>query len=129
MNILGLDYGEKKIGLAIGDTLSKFAEPLEVVRYKKLEQVMERVKQIALVERVEKVVIGLSEGNTADKTKGFGFKLARYLKLPILYFDETLSTKEAQDLSIQSGMKRKKRKTMEDAFAASLMLQNYLEEN
>ncbi len=129
MNILGIDYGEKKIGLAVGYTDSKFAEPLMVVRYKDESKAIERIFQIALVEKASKVVIGISERKTAEKTRDFGSKLALELKMPIEYHDETLSTREAQELSRDAGMKRKKRKDMEDAFAASLMLQKYLEEN
>lgn len=129
MNILGIDYGERKIGIAVGDTESKFAEPLMVVRYTDEEKALDKVGQVAKLERVEKVIIGLSEGKSAENTKEFGRKLSRELEIPVEYYDETLSTKEAQNLSIQSGMKRKKRKSMEDAFAASLLLQKYLEEN
>ena len=127
MNILGIDYGVRKIGLAVGDTESKFAEPLMVVRYKEEEKALERVGQVAQVERVEKVIVGISEGRSAENTREFGRKLARELEMPVEYYDETLSTHEAQELSKQAGMKRKKRKSMEDAFAATLMLQNYLE--
>lgn len=127
MNILGIDYGEKKIGLAIGYSESKFAEPLMVVKYVNEKKVLEKICQVSQVERVGKVVIGVSEGKTAEKTKEFGLKLGKALVVPIEYFDETLSTREAQELAIQSGMKRKKRKDMEDALAASVMLQKYLE--
>jgi putative holliday junction resolvase len=126
-NVLGIDYGERKIGIAVGDTDSNFAEPLMVVRYKKKDFVIEKIRQIAEVERAVKIVLGVSEGVTAEKTKDFGASLGKTLKLPIEYYDETLSTKEAQRLSIAGGIKRRRRKEMEDAFAATFMLQNYLE--
>jgi len=124
---LGVDYGKKKIGLASGDTESKFAEPLAVVRFENEEKAIEKISQYTKVERVQKVVLGISEGKTAEDTKIFGTKLARELNLPVLYHDETLTTNKAQELSIQAGIKRKKRKYMEDAFAAALMLQDFLE--
>lgn len=130
MNVLGIDYGEKKIGIAIGDTESNFAEPLEVMRYKDEEKAIVRVIEILRISRVSKVIIGISEGKTAEKTRDFSLKLKRKLAnegIKVEEWDETLSTKMAQKLSRQAGMKRKKRKLMEDAFAATFMLQNYLE--
>src|SRR3989344_8047034 len=127
MKIVGIDYGRRKIGLAVGDTDNKFAEPLMVVRVESEEKAIKKVSEVSNVSRVSKVVIGISEGKTAEETKDFGRKLQEEIKLPVLYFDETLSTHDAIELSIAGGMKRKKRKNMEDAYAAAIMLQNYME--
>lgn len=127
MRILGIDYGRKKIGLAIGDTDIKFAEPLQVLRFSNLEEGLIKVSQVCKVSMASKIVIGLSEGKSGEETKEFGHKLQKELQIPINYHDETLSTADAQKLSIEAGIKRKKRKDFEDAFAAALMLQNYLE--
>jgi len=126
MKILGLDYGLKKIGVAI--SVGKLAEPRQVIKVKTPEKIIERVVQVAQVEQVDKIVIGMSEGKTAAQTKEFGQHLAKKTVLPIEYYDETLSTQEAQALAIESGMSRKKRQNMEDAFAACIMLQNYLDQ-
>jgi putative Holliday junction resolvase len=126
MKILGLDYGLKKIGVAI--SVGKLAEPRQVIKVKTPEKIIERVVQVAQVEQVDKIVIGMSEGKTAQETKEFGQRLAKKTVLPIEYYDETLSTQEAQALALESGMSRKKRHNMEDAFAACIMLQNYLDQ-
>ena len=77
--------------------------------------------QRGLKQKIEKVVVGISEGEMAVESK----KFSNIFKADT--FDETLSSHDAQQMSIQGGMGRKKRKEMEDAFAASIMLQNYLD--
>lgn len=125
MKILGIDYGLRKIGLAVAE--GKLAEPLKVIRVNGDEEAVEKVKQVVQVEQVEQVIIGISEGKTAEETKKFSQNLKGEIRIPVELFDETLSTHEAQELSRESGMNRKKRKNMEDAFAACIMLQNYLD--
>ena len=127
MKLLGIDYGRKKTGLAVGDTDSKFAEPLIVIKSENKRELIKKISQYAKVERVGKIVLGISEGKMAEETKKFGREIRVEIELPVVYSDETLTTHEAQRLSLESGVKRKKRKDMEDAFAAALMLQNYLE--
>lgn len=106
---------------------SKIAEPLGVVRFETWDKFVERLVEIITEDKIEKIIIGLSEEKTAEKTKQFTEKLKKEIAIPIEYFDETLSTQEAQQLSKEAGMKRQKRTALEDAFAASVMLQNYLE--
>ena len=125
--IVGIDYGRKKIGLAIADMDSRLAEPLEVIRFENLDEALEKVAQVVQVEEVEKVVLGISEGKMAKETKEFGKKLEVKLKIAVEFQDETLTTHEAQELSIKAGIKRKKRKLMEDAYSAALILQGYLD--
>lgn len=119
MKILGIDYGRRKIGIAISQgTLS---EPLYVIRYKDTEKMIAHIKRIIEKQKVEKVVVGVSEGEMGLESKEF----AKNFNADT--FDETLSSKDAIAMSIASGMGRKKRKEMEDAFAASIMLQNYID--
>ena len=124
MKYLGVDYGRSKIGLAVSD--GKLAEPLTVIRYKDASAISEKLKQIIKQEKIEKVVIGVSEGEMAEESKKFGLAL-NLQPLVLEFFDETLSTHDAQEMAKQNGMGRKKRKEMEDAFAASIMLQSYLD--
>ena len=114
MRILGIDYGRSKIGLAIAE--GSLAEPWKVVK-------PSEVKKILDSENFEKIVVGVSESEMGKESKEFADKIGAET------FDETLSTQDAQRLSIESGMNRKKRKNMEDAFAASVMLQSYLDTN
>ncbi|MEK7168718.1 MAG: Holliday junction resolvase RuvX [Patescibacteria group bacterium] len=126
MKYLGIDYGRKKIGLAISG--GKLAEPLQVVRYKDYSKMIDHIKRIIEKQKIEKVVVGISEGEMAEEIKRF-VETIRYTLYPVPceVSDETLSSHDAQQMSIASHMGRKKRKEMEDAFAASIMLQNYID--
>ncbi len=110
MKMLGIDYGRKKIGLAIGDTDLRLAEPLKVIKFEDLETLIEQLGQVVQKEKVEQVVMGVSEGEMAKETREFGGLLQKKLEVPVKYQDETLTTHEAQRLSIESGIKRKKKK-------------------
>lgn len=117
MKILGIDYGRRKIGVALADTITKLVEPLNVPSISKYVQEND----------VRKIIIGLAGGSLDDEIKKFGERVANDTGLPVEYFDETLTTQDAQKLLLASGAKRKKRKNREDAVAAALMLQYYLE--
>ncbi len=121
MRILAIDYGKRKIGLALAT--SSIAEPYKVVRYKSEKEVLEKIEEIVKAEKIEKIVIGISEGKMAEETKSF----AKKLNIPVVFQDETLTTQQAQELSIKAGIKRKKRKSLEDAYSATLILQAYLD--
>lgn len=125
--ILGIDFGKSKIGLSIGDTESLLAEPLEVLKFKDVDWAIKKMKRLIDELNIAKVIIGISEGKTGEFTKSFAEKLKSKINKPIYFQDETLTTHEAQDLSIQAGIRRKKRKGMEDAYAATLILQSYLD--
>lgn len=121
MKILGIDYGRKKIGLAISEGI--LAEPYEVIRYKDTKILGEKLKKIIKENKIEKVVVGISEGEMGEESKKFAEKI--YAET----FDETLSTHTAQELSREANIPIKKRKNLEDAFAACVMLQNYIDSN
>jgi len=125
MKILGIDYGRKKIGLAFAE--GKLAQPYGVIRYKDIKILSEKIKKITIEQKAEKVVVGVSEGKMGIESKNFSLGLRKILKIPLETFDETLSTHEAQQLSREAGIGRKKRHTLEDAFAATVMLQSYLD--
>ena len=127
MRILGIDYGRRKIGLAFSE--GKLAEPFGVIRYSDTKILEEKLKKIVEENRIEKVVVGVSEGQMADETKKFISVISHKLSVQIETFDETLTTHEAQELSIKANIKRKRRKELEDAYAACVMLQLYLEIN
>ena len=127
MKLLGIDYGRKKVGLAISEGL--ISEPLKVIRYQKENELFRKLKNVVQSENVEIIIIGLSEGKMAEETKIFGRKLKEKLKLSVVFQDESLSTQIAQQLSISANIKRQKRKKMEDAYSASVILQSYLDTN
>ena len=124
MKILGIDYGRKKIGLAIATTT--LAEPFGVIRVESQEDAVEKIVRVVKIERVKQVVVGISEGKMAEETKAFANKLEDTLGLPIVFRDETLSTQEAQRLSIEANISQKKRHEFEDAYSATIILQDHL---
>ncbi len=119
MRILGVDWGEKKIGLAWSE--GKLAEPLVVVKDEAA------VVKIAKEQKMEKVVVGVSEGESGRRALAFSKSLAQKLEMPVVTFDETLTTQDAQRMAQEAGMGRGRRRQLEDAFAAAVMLQSYLE--
>ena len=126
MKILGVDYGRRKVGLAVAD--GHLAEPLKVIRVNSLDEAAEKVAEAVEAEKVEKVIVGMSEGKMAEETRNFLSTLvSRLSTVPVETFDETLTTQDAQKLAIEAGIKRLKRKALEDAFAAAVMLQSYLD--
>ncbi len=118
MKIIGIDWGESKIGLAKAE--GSLAEPLVVVKPADL-------KKILLVEKPELIIVGISENQSAQKARDFGTKLQEKLGIKVEFVDETLSTVEAQIRSREAGIGRQKRRGMEDAYAAAILLQNYLD--
>lgn len=127
MNILGIDFGLRKIGLSLGNLSTKFAEPLEVIRYSNDEKVFIRLKQIVDDNAIDKFVVGISEGKSAASANAFALKLRDRFGLGVCLQDETYSTKAAQKKSIEAGIKRKDRRMKEDAYSATVILQNYLD--
>jgi putative Holliday junction resolvase len=121
MKILGIDYGRKKVGLAIG--VSGFAEPYKVIKYLSRDILIAEIQKILTSEAIEKIVVGVSEGEMGRESEEF----AQSLNAEV--FDETLTSKDAQRLAIEAGVRRGKRKDMEDAYAAAVMLQGYLDLN
>jgi len=118
---LGIDYGRSKIGIAIG--VGTFAEPFRVIRYKDIKILSEEIKKIIEEEKIEKVVVGISEGEMGEESRKFAETLGAET------FDETLTSKDAQKLSMEANVPQKRRHEMEDAYAAAIMLQNYLDNN
>lgn len=132
MKILGIDWGEKKIGLAI--TEGEIARPLGVesgIRNQASPRGSARgelrIKKLCERENITKIVIGISEGRMAEKTREFGQELQKATGLPVEFFDETLTTHEAIKKMVESGTSQKKRREFHDAISAALILQGYLD--
>jgi putative Holliday junction resolvase len=125
MKLLGIDYGKRKIGLAV--STAGLADPFGVFRFRSQKSVMEKIEDVVVKEQIDRVVVGVSEGKMAEDTRDFGKELEARIKLPVVFQDETLTTKDAQGLAIGAGIKRKKRKRLEDAYSATLILQSYID--
>ena len=127
MRILAIDYGQKKVGVALAT--SRLAEPYKVIRFASNTALIKELGEIIETEKIEKLVVGVSEGDMGEESKRFGEKLKTEFKLPLYFQDETLTTRSAQELSLEAGIKRKKRKELEDAYSAALILEAYLDSN
>ena len=133
MRILGLDYGEKRIGVAICDELGFTAQGLPTIIRKTKKHDWEILGNLIRNYKVEKIVIGYpvrldgSEGIQCEKVNHFTALLEAAFFLPVVKWPETLSTKEAEEILINSGVRWEKRKKMVDKLAACIILQGYLD--
>ena len=114
----------------MADMESQLATPLGTIEVKhRTQDAIRRIKTICEKEKVEKIVVGLPESGIVKQIKSFGANLARITNLPVIYEDESLTSREAIVKMIESGSKRKARQEKEDQIAATLILQNYLNKN
>jgi putative Holliday junction resolvase len=133
MRILGLDYGSKRIGVAVCDELGITARGLATITRKNRKQVLDEIAGFIRTYNVEKIVIGYpinldgTEGIQCERISKFARFLESTFSIPVIKWDETLSTKEAEEILIRSNMRREKRKTVVDKLAATLILQGYLD--
>jgi len=132
MAILGLDVGEKRIGVALAEGLLAII-PLTVIDRRVEETDMELIMALVEEYKAERIVVGLPRlmngdiGTQAEETLSFSGALAEHVDIPVDTWDERLSTVTAERLLIDTGMKRKKRKGKIDAMAAAIILQAYLD--
>lgn len=122
MILLGIDFGLKKIGLALAQ--NGLIQPLGVVRNS--PRVFNEIVEICKKNEVKKIVIGLTPGLLSSKIKEFSRRLSLDLSLPVEFQDETLTSKQAIAKMVEEGIKKKKRRKLEDAAAAACILKEYL---
>ncbi len=136
MRILGLDFGSKTVGVAVSDPLGITAQGVEIIRRKdenKLRQTLARIEAIVQEYEVESIVLGLpkmmndSLGERVDKTMEFKEHVSRRTGLPVIMWDERLTTVAADKAMIEAGIRRENRKEYVDMIAAQLILQGYLD--
>lgn len=133
MRILGLDVGDKTIGIALSDELHLIAQAFEVIKRSSLTKDFNRVGEIAREYQVERVIVGLplemsgKEGKQAKKVIEFIAKLCRKVKLPVETWDERLTTSAAERHLLEANLPRAKRKQIIHKVAAQEILQGYLD--
>lgn len=133
MRILGLDYGDRKIGVAISDAFGWTAQGVEVIDRKRTKDVDARIAELIRELEVTEIVIGLpknmngSVGPRGQLSMEFAESLKESVQLPVHLWDERLTTVSAERTLIEADVSRKKRKLVVDKMAASLILQNYLD--
>ena len=127
VKVLGIDFGLRKIGLALAETESKLAVPFTVITVRGSEEnVVKKIEGFCQQEGVGKIVIGLPESGLVQRIKNFGEKVCQVTALPVLYQAETLTTKDALAKMKEAGIRGKARRKKEDALAAALILENWL---
>lgn len=136
MRILGLDFGSKTCGVAVSDPLLLTAQGVEIIRRKdenKLRQTYARIEELAVQYEVSEIVLGYpknmndTEGERVEKTQKFKEDLERRTGLPVVLWDERLTTVAADKSMMEMGIRRENRKNYVDEIAAMFILQGYLD--
>lgn len=130
--IIALDIGDARIGVAVSDPMGIIAQPVCFIKRIGYSKDIKNIQEIAKEYQTNTLLIGLpvllsgEEGEQAQKTKLFADELKKY-GFDIMFQDERLSTKSANDILIEGNMDRKKRKTNVDKIAAAIILQQWLD--
>jgi len=131
--ILAVDYGEKRIGLAVSDELGITASPLMTLARRSDDETVRQIAQLASKLRVTQIVVGLprrtdaQEGEMERKVKAFAEKLRQAVSVPVVLFDERFTTRIAEQVLLEADLSRRKRKQVRDRLAAVILLQSFLE--
>ena len=134
MRSLGLDIGDKRIGVALSDPQGILASPFTIINRKDERLDIEAIIDIVNQQRVKQIIVGLprsmdgSIGKQAEKAKAFTQKLCEHTEVPVEFRDERLTTVSAKRLMQAVNHKKTKGKVRHDAIAAALILQGYLDE-
>jgi putative Holliday junction resolvase len=133
MRILGLDFGTKRIGVAMSDELLLTAQGLDTIQRKELKSDLALIKGIVDSNGVSEVIVGLPlnmNGTYSEKTKEavlFAGELEKAISVPIKTWDERLTSMQADRAMLEGDMSRAKRRKLSDRLAAQIILQSYLD--
>jgi putative Holliday junction resolvase len=133
MRILGIDYGDRRVGLAVSDPLQLTAQPLATHLLSDTESDRKFFQDVVRLQEIEMIVIGIpvrmdgSHGSRAEKTREFGRWLEQAVGRPIVYWDERLTTRQAQGFMKDQKVRVKDKKSVENQISASIILAGYLE--
>jgi putative Holliday junction resolvase len=131
--ILALDYGSRRMGVAISDSLGLTAQPLPPIPREGDRKDIAVIGRLAAEREVTCVVVGLplllngDEGPQAVRARAFGEKLSAELSLPVKMWDERLTTAQSERHLIDSGVRRERRKEVRDSLSAMFLLQSFLD--
>jgi len=131
--ILGIDFGDRNIGLAVTDKLQLTAQPLGCYKLKSEEENKKYFKDLVAKYDIGKVVLGFplrmdgSSGTRVEKTKAFASWLERTLNLPLIFWDERLTTQQAFGFMHEQNLKGRAKKALKDQISAVIILSSYLE--
>ena len=135
MKTMGLDLGTRTLGIALSDALGMMAHGLETFRFeeKHYKKAIAHVQQLQKAHPISTIVLGLpknmngSIGFRGEETKAFAEKLKEATDLPVILWDERLTTMQVEKVLIAADVSRKKRKSVVDKMAATVILQSYLD--
>jgi putative Holliday junction resolvase len=133
MRIMGIDYGDSRIGIAVSDPMGWTAQGLETITEKKQEKVFERLLELIKLYNVEKIVVGFPKnmngtiGPRGELTHKFIENLRQKTDIEIVLWDERLTTVAAHRMLNETNVRGKKRKQVVDTVAAGYILQGYLD--
>lgn len=128
-----MDYGDSRIGLSVCDELQILAVPLLTIKSESMRKNVDKIASIARDENVQKIVVGLplnmdgTEGIRASKSRAFGRVLEKVSGIETVYFDERLTSVQAEEIMDEMNVKKDKRKNIVDRIAAQIILQSYLD--
>lgn len=128
MNLLGIDYGKKNMGIALGNTEVKIASPIEVIPHKSTEFVLDRIQELIKEEGIECIIIGLPinmKGEDTEQTqeiRNFKEILAQHITIAIEFEDERFTSRMAHSFEHQGASSK-----LHDALAAMSILQSYFD--
>lgn len=131
--LVGLDVGTKRFGIAVSDPLKMFASPHSVIKVDHDKEALKGVVRVCAEQEAETLVVGLplnmdgTCGPAAERVEAFVEKLRRRVDVPIVLWDERLSTKTAEAALIEADTRRARRKALVDKIAAQVLLQHYMD--
>jgi len=132
---MGIDYGSARVGISITDPLKIIASDFEVIKNIDVKSTINRIDEICKLKKVEKIIIGLplnmdgTKGFQAQEVEAFVEEMSKVISLQVVYMDERLSTKRAEEVMREMKMSHEDIKDKSDAKAASVILQDYIDYN
>lgn len=132
--VIGFDYGEKRLGVAVSDLLLTIANPYKIIQRSGFKKDIAEIKKIIEEKEVGGIVFGLplqmdgTEGETSKAVRDFAEKISKEIDLPYAFWDERMSSRAMENFLIKEvDMSRKKRKESLDSSAAAFILQGFLD--
>ena len=129
---MGIDYGDRRIGIAMTDAMCIISSPFEVYQNKGVDDAVNHISELVNKYQVCEIAMGLplnmdgTEGERAILHKDIGEKIAEKTGVKVFYIDERLTSAEAEEILISSGVRREKRKELIDKISAQIILQTHI---
>lgn len=133
MRVIGLDLGDKTIGVAVSDPSGLIAQGIRTIKRKNIKYDIDEIIKIIDEYKAEKIIVGLPKnmngtmGSSSQKVIEFSEKVKKRIDIEIIFQDERLTTVSAQRILIEADLSREKRKKVVDTVAATYILQTYLD--